>query len=97
MKAPSRADAAIGPRLLLRCQSRPPTGCGLAEVVCADPRPESGPGAGEKKVEGTGKIRGFGKVDRLEQRKRETPTISVPQMPSVAAERMKNATPKFTH
>ena len=73
MRAPSRADAVSGPLLLRRrcrscCQSRLPTGCGLAEVVCGDPRLESGPGAGEKKVEGMGKIRGLGKVDRLEQR-----------------------------
>ena len=42
MMAPSQADVAS--------QSRPPTGRGLAEVVCGNPRPESGPGVGEKKV-----------------------------------------------
>ena len=68
MKAPSHADAESGLLLLRRrCQSRLPTGCGLA-VVCGHPRLGWGPEAGGKKVEGRGKIRGFGKVDRLEQR-----------------------------
>ena len=94
---PSRADAAGGQQRLPRPRFRPPTGRARAVVASANRRPESGQAAGERRAEEMGRIRGLGKAGRLEQRKRDTRTISVPQMPSDVAERMKNTTPKFTH